>query len=215
MIDDLGNELSPAQRRIAEAVWAAEFVGFPALVSRLVESLGYRAESSITPTLRIMERKGFLQIHGGGEHRASRFLLLTKKARQMLCVGGIPVLGRIAAGPLQEAVAEADDFLESRALLPNKPGDFLLRVSGDSMLGDGIQNGDLVLLRPGVDVRDGEIAAAYVGDNYEASLKRVYFEPDTVRLRASNPIFPDLLVPSSEWRGVAGVYRGLIRHADQ
>ena len=83
------------------------------------------------------------------------------------------------------------------------------------MIGDGIQTGDLVLLRPGVEVRDGEIAAAYVGDGYEATLKHVHPLKDSVRLRASNPAYPDLLIPKQEWRGVAGVYRGLVRHAGQ
>ena len=211
----LHDHLSPAQRRIALAVAQAETNGIPALVPAIVEALGYGAESSLTPTLRIMERNGFLEILGGGKRRASRFLRLTKKARQMLGVGGLPVVGRIAAGPLQEALADPEDFLESTALLPHQPGDFLLRVSGDSMIGDGIQSGDLVLLRPGAEVQPGEIAAAYIGDAYEATLKHVHFEEHGVRLRASNPAFPDMLVPGGEWRGVAGVYRGLIRHAGQ
>ena len=63
-------------------------------------ALGYEAESSITPTLRIMERNGFLQILGVGRRRASRFLKLTKKCRLVRGVGGLPVVGKIAAGPL-------------------------------------------------------------------------------------------------------------------
>ena len=209
------DQLSPVQRRIALAVAGAESQGLPALVPALVDALGYGAESSLTPTLRIMERNGFLEILGGGTRRASRFLRLTKKARQMLGVGGLPLVGKITAGPLQEALADPEDFVESTALLPHQPGDFLLRVSGDSMIGDGIQSGDLVLLRPGVDTQPGEIAAAYVGDGYEATLKHVHFEKHRVRLRASNPAYADLFVPSEEWRGVAGVFRGLIRHAGQ
>jgi len=129
----------------------------------LVEALGYQAESSVTPTLKIMERDGLIEIHGGGRQRAYRFLSLTSKARQMLGVGGLPILGRIPAGPLQEALTEPEGFLESSSLLPHRPGDFLLRVTGDSMTGDGIRDGDLVLLRPGEEVRKGEIAAAYIG----------------------------------------------------
>jgi repressor LexA len=96
--------------------------------------------------------------------------------------------------------------------MPCKAGDFFLRVTGDSMTGDGIRDGDLVLLRPGLEPRWDEIAAAYVGDDYEATLKHVRMEPDAVRLRASNPRYADMLVPREEWRGVAGVFRGLIRH---
>jgi repressor LexA len=41
----------------------------------------------------------------------------------------------------------------------------------------------------------------------------VHFEKERVRLRASNPAYPDLLIAKSDWRGVAGVFRGLVRHA--
>jgi repressor LexA len=206
--------LSAAQRRIIEAVAGAEAKGLPPLVPDLVRQLGLAGESSVTPTLKILQRAGFIEIHGGGRQRAYRFLRLSKKGRQALGVGGLPVLGRIAAGPLREALEQPDDFFDADALLPHRKGDFLLRVAGDSMIGDGILDGDLVLLRPGAEVQAGEIAAAYVGDSFEATLKHVHFERNGVRLRASNPAYDDIVVPRRDWRGVAGVYRGLIRHAE-
>ena len=200
---------------MVEAVAGAEMKGSPPFVPDLVQQLGYAAESSITPTLKILQRDGFLEIQGGGRQRAYRLLRLTKKGRQALGLGGIPVLGKITAGLLSEALAEPDEFLEGDALFPHRKGDFLLRVTGDSMNGGGILDGDLVLLRPDVEVQQGEIAAAYVGDGFEATLKHVHFEKDAIRLRASNPAYADILVPKREWRGVAGVYRGLVRHARQ
>jgi len=95
-------------------------------------------------------------------------------------------------------------------LLPWKEGDFLLRVKGDSMIGDGILDGDKVLLRPGIEPHAGEIAAVVVGDAHEATLKHFLPEGDRVRLRASNPGYRDLVVPAEQVR-VAGVFRGLIR----
>lgn len=207
-------KLTSAQRRIVEAIAAAEARGVPPFVPDLVQQLGLAGESSITPTLKILQRDGFLEIHGGGSQRAYRLLRLTKKAKLVLGIGGLPVLGRIAAGPLSEALAQPDDYLDAHALLPHRKGDFLLRVAGDSMIGDGIHDADLVLLRPDTEVMPGEIAAAYVGDGFEATLKHVHFEKSGVRLRASNPAYSDILVPKQEWRGVAGVFRGLIRHVD-
>jgi repressor LexA len=207
--------LTNAQERIARLLAGLERDARPAFVPDIVSGLGLAGESSLTPTLKIMERDGFVEIHGGGRQRAYRVVRLTKKGRQALGFGGLPVVGKITAGPLREALADAEDFLESATLLPHQAGDFLLRVTGDSMIGDGICNGDFVLLRPGVDVRPGEIAAAYVGDAFEATLKHVHFEKDGVVLRASNPAYADIAVPREEWRGVAGVYRGLVRHAEQ
>lgn len=204
--------LTPAQRRIALAVAAGEAKNVPVFIPDLVRELGLAGESSVTPTLRVMQERGFLEIHGGGKQRAYRVLRLTSQGRRAIGIGGLPVVGRIAAGLLQEALAEPEELLDSTMLLPHRPGDFLLRVTGDSMIGDGILDGDLVLLRPHQEPHWGEIAAAYVGDAFEATLKRVYAEKSMVRLKASNPAYADLLIPQSEWRGVAGVYRGLIRH---
>jgi repressor LexA len=204
--------LTPSQRRIALLVAAGEAKQIPVFIPELVRELGLAGESSLTPTLRIMQARGFLEIHGGGKQRAYRVLRLTKQGREALGLAGLPVVGRIAAGLLQEALAQPEEYLDSGDLLPHRNGDFLLRVVGDSMIGDGIREGDLVLLRPGQELRNGEIAAAYVGDAFEATLKHVHFEKNRVRLRASNPEYEDIVVPREAWNGVAGVYRGLVRH---
>jgi repressor LexA len=204
-------ELTVAQERIARALADFEREERPGFVPDLLKKLRLAAESSLTPTLRKMERNGFVEILCGGVQGRSRMVRLTPKARHVLGIGGLPLLGSIPAGALSEAVAQAVEIVAPGALLPHKPGDFLLRVRGDSMVGDGVLDGDLVLLRPGGDVAHGAIAAAYVGDAHEATLKRVFFERDAVRLRASNPVYPDLIIPKDEWRGVAGVYVGLVR----
>jgi repressor LexA len=88
----------------------------------------------------------------------------------------------------------------------------LLVVDGDSMIGDGIMPGDKVLLRPDVQVKEREIAAVQVGDDYRATLKHVHFGPgrNKLTLAASNPKYSPIIVAAAEVR-VAGVYRGLVR----
>jgi repressor LexA len=207
--------LSPVHRRIANEVLAFERRKEPSFVSDLVRRLGYAAESSLTATLRIMERNGFLVIQGGGEKGRSRLVRLTGKARSALGAGGIPLLGAIPAGPLEEAVAQAEEVIETSDLLPYREGDFFLRVRGDSMVGDGIMDGDWVLLRPNLGVQHGVIAALLVGEAHETTLKRVFFMPEKseIILRASNPRYPDLVVNAQDVK-VAGIFRGLIRHAN-
>lgn len=205
-------ELTPTQRRIALAIARLHTSGRPAFVPDLIAALGLAGESSLSPTLRIMERNGFIEIHGGGSGRVHRVVRLTAKGELAIGAGGLPVLGSIPAGPLIEAISQAEEVVETGSLLRHRVGDFLLRVRGESMIGDGIHDGDLVLLRPEVNVEPGEIAAVHAGDHYESTLKHVHFERGRVRLRASNPAFADIIVPASEWRGVAGVYRGLVRH---
>ncbi len=206
-------EFSPVHRRIGRLLAAWERRREPGGVPALVGALGYAAESSLTATLRVMERRGLIAIKGGGQRGKPRVVVLTAAGRQAFGPGGLPVLGSIPAGPLGEAIAEADEVVEPGELLSWREGDFLLRVRGDSMVGDGILDGDRVLLRPGVEVHFGEIAAVLVGDAHESTLKRVYFQPGQteVILRASNPAYPDLAVPAGELK-IAGVFRGLVRH---
>ena len=206
--------LSEAHRRIAEAVASFERLERPAYLPDIMQALKLAQQSSLTRSLQVMVRNGYIRIHGrgAGAQRRAKVIQLTPKARHELGIGGLPLLGNIPAGPVSEAISHAEEIVAPEAVLPWQPGDFLLRVRGNSMTGDGILDGDLVLLRPGEPVRNGAIAAACVGDEREATLKRVYFEKDRVRLRASNPAYPDVLVPG-ESISFAGVFKGLIRHA--
>ena len=95
---------------------------------------------------------------------------------------------------MEEVIAQQDAAFESvsvNELLKHRPGDFLLRIKGESMVGDGILNGDLVLLRPGVEIQQGEIAAVVwsgSGAECEATLKRVFKQsPSNPSGGPSNP----------------------------
>jgi repressor LexA len=201
--------------------------GEPGFVSALVNVLGLKAESSLTQTLQRMERNGFLLLAGGGARGRQRLVQLSAKGRLQVksSSGGLalllPLLGRIPAGPLEEALEQEGQPVSVSELLRARAGDFLLEVKGDSMTGDGIFEGDKVLLRPQVQFESGEIAAVLVGADHEATLKRVHLLPPPhaphapqssgeVILRASNPAYPDRRLPAEDIR-IAGVFRGLLR----
>lgn len=207
--------LTPAQARIARAIAFIERSGFPAQVVDLVKDLGLAGYSSLNPTLKIMQRNGYIVIAGGGQLGRNQLIRLTPKGRHAISEGGLPVLGEIRAGPMEEAIAEPETIFDERDLLPHRPGDFLLRVRGDSMIGDGILPGDYVLLRPGVPAAQGEIAAVITDGEksgaYETTLKRVYQEGETVRLKAGNPAYDEMIFPADCVK-IVGVFRGLIRH---
>ncbi len=223
----LSFSLSKAQRRVLEALVSLETKGEPGFVSTLVNALGLKAESSLTHTLQRMERGGFLLLAGGGGRGRQRLVQLSAKGRLQVNASSsgpgllLPLLGRIPAGPLEEAIQQESQAVSVSELLRAKPGDFLLEVKGDSMTGDGIFEGDKVLLRPQVQLESGEIAAVLIGTDHEATLKHVHLLPGTkaapdspqageVLLRASNPAHPDRRLPAEDVR-IAGVFRGLIR----
>ncbi len=202
--------LSNRQLEILERIADCWQQGSFPVVRELAEQMGLAGESSLTPTLQRLERLGYVEIEGGVRGKP-RVITLTQEGKAATGRAGLPVLGQIPAGPLAEAIGEADTYVEGLSdLLPYKAGDFLLRVQGHSMIGDGIMPGDLVLLRPDVMAHAGEIAAVQVGD--DATLKHVHQQPGShqVVLRASNPDYADMEVPADEVR-IVGVFRGLVR----
>ncbi len=232
---------SAAQRRILDAVIRRELLQEPNFISDLVSELGLKAESSLGETLQRMVRLGLILLQGGGVKGRQRLVVSTEKGRMLCEAGGgmiplerpaavgfmgrlLPLLGTIPAGPLDEVIArDESEAVEVGALLKSQPGDFLLRIKGSSMIGDGILDGDLVLLRPNVTVSQGEIAAVIAtgaGGDCDATLKRIFWcadgkevlpaQADEVRLCASNPAYADMFFPAESIR-IAGVFRGLIR----
>lgn len=206
--------LTNAHWRVLYAIERLLRKGFTPSVGEIAASLRMAGETSLTPTLRIMQRNGFVEIHGGGRRGKRRTVALTARGKTSLGIGGLPVMGTIPAGPLSESLSQADMVLDEQELLPYRPGDFLLIVEGDSMIGDGILADDKVLIRPNIEPRNGEIAAVQVGDDYRATLKHVRFRPgrSKVTLEASNSNYRPVVVPARDVR-IAGVYRGLVRGA--
>lgn len=206
-------DLTRRQSELLEHIATAWRSGRAPVTGELIRAMRVARESSLTDVLRPLERKGYIAICGGVRGR-QRTIDLTARGR-VATQFGLPVLGCIPAGPWREAVEDAEEWIDSaHGLLPHKAGDFLLRVDGDSMIGDGILPGDKVLLRPGIEIHNGEIAAVQIeGDgSYCATLKHVHFRVGgkTIRLRASNPKYDELCVPASQV-SIAGVLRGVVR----
>ena len=96
----------------------------------------------------------------------------------------IPVLGFVKGG--YDLFAEENYLGEEDASLDErKSGDYFLKVTGDSMKGDGIMDGSLVLVKQTDSVENGKIAVVMVGD--EVTVKRVYVKDKVMILEASNP----------------------------
>lgn len=121
----------------------------------------------------------------------------------------VPVVGTISAGlPLLAEQNILDYKPMQRAKLKNAADYFFLLVRGDSMSGDGILDGDTVLIRRQPQVENGEIAVVMCGED-EATLKRVYKYADHVLLQPSNPKYPPQPCPPANVR-IIGKYTGLL-----
>jgi repressor LexA len=117
------------------------------------------------------------------------------------------VLGRIAAGVPMDAIENVETFDLTRVFDPQDH--FLLRVQGDSMILDGINDGDLAIIRHAQTARNGQTIAAVVDDE-QATLKRYRQEGDVVILIPANERMQPMRYAAGRVR-VCGVLTGLVR----
>ena len=163
-------------------------LGGPPSAAELAHAAGV-GEATISFHLKALQALGYTQPRSGRER-----LKLTDEGREA-AGDGIPIYGQIAAGQPILAEQAPDRVVPSLdVLLGVRPGDYLLEVRGQSMTGVGIMDGDFVLVRPGGEVLDGEVAVVLL-DNV-STLKRLYRLHDLVILRSENPEMPQLSFPA-------------------
>ena len=110
--------------------------------------------------------------------------------------GTVPVLGRIPAGVPLMAVEDIEGY--EPVTVSDPKNCFYLRVEGDSMIGAGIQSGDLVLIRMQSSAENGQIVACQVNGD-EATLKRFHQQINTVLLMPENPKYEPIIVPIADF----------------
>ena len=191
--------------------------GYPPTIREIGEQLGIKSTNGVNDHLKALERKGMLS-RVGSKSRA-REVLSDAPALESAPVAfettiisspifereddslSVPLLGRIAAGtPIESIELEADRIRIDRSTLGRyaRGKVFALRVKGDSMIGDGILDGDTVFVAHGTEARDGEIAAVMVDG--AATVKRIYRDGRNLRLEPSNPTMTAIIVRPEDGR---------------
>ena len=118
----------------------------------------------------------------------------------------LPLVGTIAAGLPIEAI-EDREVLDLEEMFVSPHGNFVLRVRGDSMIGDNITDGDYVICEKRETIRNGETVVALL-DGEEATLKRFFRTSRGIRLEAANPKYEPILTKNVDIQGVVvGVLR--------
>ena len=118
----------------------------------------------------------------------------------------MPLLGLVAAGSPTAAI-EQDERLEVNDLFGN-PKHYALRVRGQSMIENHIDDGDFVIIRKQETAENGERVVAMIDD--EVTLKKYYDENDHIRLEPANGNMKPIVVPKGE-AGIVGVLVGVVR----
>jgi repressor LexA len=181
--------------------------GFPPTLREIGAHFGIRSTNGVNDHLLALQRKGYLR----RQDMKSRALRPTASA------GGVPrevpLVGRVAAGQPLLAIENLEGSLRvDSGLLPSEGGTyFALRVRGESMIGAGILDGDIVFVRQQEEASSGTIVVAMVGD--EATVKTLYRDGERLRLQPSNPAVAPIVVGRDDGRTlrilgiVVGVYR--------
>ncbi|MFB6212726.1 MAG: transcriptional repressor LexA [Candidatus Magasanikbacteria bacterium] len=113
----------------------------------------------------------------------------------------VPILGLIRAGEPIEPVEESEPYQVPKEMLSESGDHFALKVEGQSMVEEGIQDGDIVILRDQPDIENGQTAAVYIPRKNEATLKKVYKEKDKWKLQPANPNMDPFYEKNIEVRG--------------
>ncbi len=212
------NYLTRRQQEILDFI--GEFLdreGLTPTHREICERFGYSSYGTVHKHLKLLQEKGFLR----RDWNQKRGLELVRRPRtRSRSAGGsgqprrgsateVPFLGRIAAGKPIEAIAGEETLTVPPSLLRGAVGEhFVLQVVGDSMIDEGIHDGDLVVVQRSENAETGEMVVALVGG--EATLKRFYAEGNTVRLQPSHPTMKALHFPADSVR-IQGIAVGLMR----
>jgi repressor LexA len=200
--------------------------GYPPTLREIGNFMGIRSTNGVNDHLRALERKGYLAredmksralrptravggAHVGSLSRTSIAGALSDADEDLI---EIPMLGRVAAGQLTEALEQPEDTVRvDRVLLGGAREVFGLRVAGESMIQAGINDGDYVFVKKQIEAKKGDIVIALVGE--EATCKYYYPEIDRVRLVPANDRMNDIVIHKQEWRStqILGVVVGLYR----
>ena len=156
--------------------------GYPPTVRDIGKAIGLTSSSTVHAHLSNLEKLGLVR----RDPTKPRALELLGEAARKIAPGpsGLPVVGRVAAGSPILAEENIEDYVEVPPIAGGDDGEYVLKVTGDSMVDAGILDGDYVIVHRQETAANGEIVVALVGE--EATVKRYFREADHIRLQPEN-----------------------------
>ena len=181
--------------------------GYPPSVREIGEAVGLTSSSSVHAQLANLERQGLLR----RDPTKPRAMELQGPRRGRPNAVTVPLVGRITAGAPVLADQNIEEFLAVPAGFAAEQDHFALRVSGDSMIGAGILDGDIVVIRRQEDADDGDVVAALLPGpaEDEATIKRFRRADGRPKLVPENPAMEPFDLP--EGGGIMGRVVAVLR----
>jgi repressor LexA len=194
--------LTPKQKKVLDYILQyTEAKGYAPSQQEIAGHFGFKSLGTIQHYLKHLGELGFLQ----KTWNARRGM----KVRSTSTSFELPLAGKVAAGRPIEAI-ERTETLEVPSFMLREGGDhFVLQVQGDSMIDQGILDGDFVVIKKQDAAHNGQTVVALI--NNEATIKTFYRRKGTIELHAANPNYkPIIVTPRDEFR-VEGALAGVIR----
>lgn len=195
--------LTPAQERVFRFVrdYITRF-GYSPSYEEVRQNLGFKSLNAVYKHLKQLEQRGYLQTPGNNKKRALDLVPVKPAAIS------IPFLGTVAAGIPIEAV-EMPESIEVPENFLGNGNNFALRVRGDSMIDDGIRDGDILIIMQQPRAENGQTVVALVRG--EATVKKFYQRGDEVELKPANAQMKPFRAKAEDVR-IVGVVMGLLRN---
>ncbi len=195
------SQLTERQKEIYEFIRGKiESRGYGPTVREIGQAFEIRSPNGVMCHLKALEKKGLIKREG---FSARAIQLLDHRMPSP----GLPLLGTVAAGTPTQAVAQEDTLDLSDMFLG--PDRFALRVRGQSMIENHIDDGDYVVIKKQDTAENGERVVAMI-DN-EVTLKRFYKEKDKIRLEPANGSMAPIIVDNNQDARILGVLVGVMR----
>ena len=179
--------------------------GYPPTVREICNAVGLSSTSTVHAHLESLERKGYIR-RSPTKNRSTEILeedFYSRMGRELV---NVPIVGNVAAGVPILAEENIEDTFPIPVDHVKNDTCFMLHVKGDSMMDEGIMDGDLVLVRQQQTASNGDIVIALIDDS--ATVKTFYREAGRIRLQPANSAFAPMIMKDCEILGkVIGLYR--------
>ena len=201
----MSKELTKIQQRILEFLVESKAKGFVPTLAEIAKHFGYKNRSTVQQHLQAIEKKGYIKRNS----KLSRGIELLLEDKFFIPQ---PILGEVAAGNPLTIYPDAIDTIELPTVARMPKDSFLLRVKGDSLKDAYIFSGDIVIINPNLEPKNGQIVVAILDD--AAVVKRFYKKRNQVELISENPEYDPIIIdkkyPLFKLVGiVVGVYRSM------
>jgi len=189
--------LTKRQKEVLEYVRAQTEKGVSPTVREIAEHFGFASHTSSEKHLKALEKKGVIR-RRKGLARTIELVSSEYATERNVPTGTVPILGEITAGGPILAQENFQGFLSLNECFGDIANLFALQVKGDSMINAGIGTGDFVIVRLQNTVANGDIAVAYLGQDYETTIKRFFFEGSRIRLQPENESYKPIFISKDD-----------------